>query len=76
MVEAAVVDHLGEVVGLANLVEVEGVMKVARKREELGMVVEAVPKQCHHSAVFRSSCCEMVLSKMIHKLGAACRYPV
>jgi len=32
MVEAAVVDHLGEVVGLANLVEVEGVMKVARKR--------------------------------------------
>lgn len=38
--------------------------------------MEVVPKQCHHSAVFRSSCCEMVLSKMIHKLGSACRYPV
>lgn len=52
------VDLPGEVVALKNRVEVEGVMKVDEKSRELEVEVEAVPRQCRHSRVFRSYCGE------------------
>lgn len=60
MVEGAVVGLPGEVVAQKNRVEVEveGVMKVAQKSQELGVEVEAVLKQCRLLRVFRSSCGE------------------
>lgn len=50
------VDLLGEVVALENLVEEGEVMKVARKCQDLAVEAEAVPKQYDHSNVFHSSC--------------------